>query len=189
MDAFNNYNAGGIHRMDTIVKLTGKTPKKVERLRRDEVGALITLSGICTAIKYDIDELKHRGTWVPGLARDFGLLQSICHRVRKAICATVPLDQLMTMDGNMKTSRLTVGVKCANAKYKHDHEYGQFISYADMNVLFDAAKQQCMLCERRRDQENKCPLKQAFDRIGTTIEHNGECGYRYEWDKTHEDYE
>lgn len=172
---------------DVLVNASPKATR-VERMTRRESDALITLAAISRVAEDDLTDLNTRAAWVPGMKRDLALMRTLLKKLVHAAKSTVPDSQLQTINSNCAVSEVWVGVKTINRAKRIEQDFGQVISYEDLNCLVDNARQQCMLCTRDKCSENKCPLKITFDRIGMNIEHKGECGYKYEWNVPMESY-
>lgn len=99
----------------------------------------------------------------------------------KRIYYTIPNDQKKTILHNIENATYATGVKTPGSVgvRSGDSKWGIYISYADMGMILDAAKEHCLTCMGMPDEQESCDLRKVYDRIGFNVDHaRGECAYR-----------
>lgn len=162
-------------------------PYGEKRMTAQEREAFITLAGIKHYfVSGDMDIFNERAELYEYCKRDLALLKSLVIKVFFKLLASVPPAQVESLCRTCESSQVNVGTRMvAQSQRKANDGYGLMISYSELNTLIEHAQQQCMLCERDKCSENKCPLKQVFDTIGCDADHSRGCEYRYKWNEVH----
>lgn len=73
---------------------------------------------------------------------------------------TVPLDQLVTVQKNLKHTRYRFGVMRGTVDEKFQ---GVYLEFKYLHPLIEAATNACLFCEKDKHGQKQCALRKAFD--------------------------
>lgn len=149
------------------------------RLAADDKEAVWKAAMVFTML-HEIDEIaakriEHidRGKW------RIKTLLGHYQKFYEGFLATIPFDQLLTVERQMDNIGYSVGVKSAQGKYL-DKEYGIYLSNEQFGTLISACKDHCIVCDKDKQEQRKCKLKKMFDAlplIRESTDVNGNCVY------------
>ena len=148
-----------------------------KRLTHDEYDAMVALKSAQAVFKKSRvwDDLQERLRGTRYGARDKGLVLSALNRLLESLYDTIPEKQLDNLFHNLSVSGLYVGVRVTD---KSMSDYGQVLSFNQINALHSAAKEKCLLCTLNPQEQRQCPLAKIFDELpGKKDEHSRGCGY------------
>lgn len=113
-----------------------------------------------------------------GLWRDMRMMQSASERIFERLLETLPTEQMVWIQKQLRGCTLTTGVKNVVA-FNSDRQYGLWISYDDLCALLNGVHEKCMMCTLRGKGAKNCGIRKVLDLIGTNVHHEiGECGYQ-----------
>lgn len=148
------------------------------RLTHDEYDAYVSLKGAQAVLRSPVVLPRLRGR-IKGIKygpRDEALVVRTLDRLLDAMWDTIPDKQADTLDRNLEMSELYVGVRTTRKFDKS--EYGMVLSWNQINLLRDAAREKCLTCSRDITDQRRCPLKKLLDELpGERDENARGCGY------------
>ena len=79
------------------------------------------------------------------------------------VLETIPRYQLLQMQRNLDSLRITVGIARVDTKQKSD--FGRWMSYEALTGLMQIAEEHCTLCDKEFDDQIRCPLRRALNEL------------------------
>lgn len=149
-----------------------------QRLTHDEYDAFVSLKGAQAVLRSPVvlPRLKDRLKGIKYGSRDAALAARTLDRLVDRMHDTVPDKQAATLDRNLEMSELYVGVRTTRRFDKT--EYGMILSWNQINLLREAAREKCVTCSLDITDQRRCPLKKLLDELpGERDENARGCGY------------
>lgn len=114
--------------------------------------------------------------------RGHNLISVICGMIRKLnllLYGTIPEDQMKSFTRNIQSLTYCIGVQRPQGNDRSG-DFGLWLSFDTINVLLDALKDHCLMCNLDTVEQRKCPLAKALDEVGNNIDdkHTGFCRYK-----------
>ena len=136
---------------------------KVKRLNAAEQQGLIALYAALNALK-DSEDLDSRLELIDNGKGMRNGARGMIRRLSEKIMDTMPTEQLVSFTRNLQTLRYYVEVSRPNGRpYKND---GRWLSYEALDMLCAAAQEgRCLVCQKNKQEQRKCPLAKAFDEL------------------------
>lgn len=101
------------------------------------------------------------------MKRDLRMIEVRLEKILRQIVDTLPPEQIRTYARALQDSSYTVGVKCGarnNIGARKD-EYGLYLTFAQLETLFDACKDKCHYCGLDTEGIRRCALRKVLDEI------------------------
>lgn len=94
-----------------------------------------------------------------------------------ALDATIPDNQHESIRLQIQTLQLVVGSK--NTPNRNDSEYGFWLSYNDLDLVGNALKNCCLMCNKNAQEQRSCPYAKLMDKLplDKVNERSVGCGY------------
>ena len=108
-------------------------------------------------------KLERRLTETPGALATTRRLATQTDNLLVKVLGTIPPYQLLQMQKNLDSLRITVGIQRVDTKSKND--FGRWMSYAALTGLMEIAEEHCTLCDKGYDDQIKCPLRKALNEL------------------------
>jgi hypothetical protein len=157
---------------------TNLTPDR-KRISADEYEAILALESAYAVLESAKVRpvLADRLKGVKYGMRDMGTVVGALGRIMKGMYDTVPYEQLKHLSNNVKHSAIRVGV-FINARSKTTGDTGMLLSWDQINVLNEAAREKCLVCSLDPQQQKSCPLAKIYDQMpGDKDKYDKGCGY------------
>lgn len=135
----------------------------IKRLNATEQQGLLALFAALNALN-DSEDLDTRLNLIGnGKAMRNGA-KGMIHKLADKVMDTMPTEQLISFSRNLKTLRYYVEVAKPNGRsYEND---GRWLSYDALDMLCAAAQDgRCLVCQKDKQEQRKCPLAKAFDEL------------------------
>ena len=149
-----------------------------KRLSHDEYDALMYLKTVQAVLHSDKVRpvLGERLKGIKYGPRDIGHAVRNLDRLADALYDTVPREQTRTLDHNMAMSLIYIGVRTTRRVDRTD--YGMVLSWEQLRILSDAAREKCVMCTLDAQEQRRCPLAKLLDELpGEKNENARGCGY------------
>jgi len=136
---------------------------KIKRLNASEQQGLIALYAALEALK-DSEDLDTRLALIDNGKGMRNGARGMVRRLSEKIMDTMPSEQLISFSRNLRTLRYYVEVARPGGRpYKDD---GRWLSYDALDILCAAALEgRCLVCQKNKQEQRKCPLAKAFDEL------------------------
>lgn len=140
-----------------------------QRMTATERDVLMNLSVADQIVTNAIRDMPpKRLRMIPTMKRDLRMIEVKLDRLLRAVMDTMPTEQIRTYSNALRDCSYTVGVKCA-ARGKDDarrkNEYGLYLTFSELETLFDACKDKCHMCGLDTEGIRRCRLRKALDAI------------------------
>lgn len=145
---------------------------------RKPINATERLAFFETAVCLDmLDEarkgLQSRKGLIPKLNFHLGAAISALEKVVAGFCETVPDDQLLSIQKNVKRFEVKYGVKLPPQRRD---EMGFWLSEKDLQTMSGALYEHCLGCMKDVTEQRACGLKKVLDRVSAP-EHAHGCDW------------
>ena len=137
--------------------------KNIKRLNASEQQGLIALYAALNALN-DSEDLDTRLAQIDNGKGMRNGARGMIRRLAEKIMDTMPTEQLVSFSRNLRTLRYYVEVsRPSGRQYKND---GRWLSYDALDMLCAAAQDgRCLVCQKNKQEQKKCPLAKAFDEL------------------------
>lgn len=139
--------------------------KRMTSSERDVLMHLSVANQILTNAVRDMPPARMR--MVRFMKRDLRMIEVRLDKILSQIMDTLPTEQIRQYARALQDSSYTVGVKCGarnNIGTRKD-EFGMYLTYAQLETLFDACKEKCMMCGLDTEGIRRCALRKVLDEI------------------------
>lgn len=125
------------------------------------------------------EALRVRLGAVKGAKAHLGMAKYSIDAVFADVTGTVPEEQLGRYKRNMRGCSYTIGVKNPGAVNSLDADWGVWLDFKTLDILKDACRDRCLMCEKDRAQRRACTLRKALEAIRS--EGDGKDGEDCPW--------
>lgn len=146
-----------------------------------EYFAIREIFGLISALAYNGDELKARAQLIPGVWRDFRMVQAKITSVVDAMLRTVPIKKIRMIKEDCANTVINVEVRAPHgAKPPVPPDYVCVPSTALDDIIGRVLNVECFACDKAGKAMTRCPVRAAIDDLFPfEIEDpdNGGCKY------------
>lgn len=153
------------------------------RMAAKEQTAFLNMQAAIRMIKTQEPNLEHRISGIPGAKRflhsSIGMLDKLISQLND----TLPQEQIDHFERQKETLKMIVGIK-AQMPRDPDAEFGQWLSYKDLDVVTTAIRECCLTCNISNPQDQKkCMYAKLMEKLPTDKSDEAAvgCGYFTIW--------
>lgn len=129
---------------------------------------------VCMELLSDAkDGMQSRKGMIERMNNEFSRAIGACKRLMERFCETVPDDQLLSLQKNVKRFKVHYGVELPPQRRDSN---GFWLSESDMQVMSEALAEHCLGCMLGVTEQRACKLKKVLDRISAP-EHAHGCDW------------
>ena len=129
---------------------------------------------VCSELLGEAQEgMQSRKDGIPRMNNEFVHAINACKRLMERFCETVPNDQLMSIQKNVKRFKVRYGVELPPQR-RDSTEF--WLSEKDLQTMSGALAEHCLGCMKNVTEQRACGLKKVLDRVSAP-EHAGGCDW------------
>lgn len=150
-----------------------------DRMTATERDSLLMLGIMCDLALGCKEGLARRAKHIRQARSRLGLIVWATRALFKDMCDDIPPEQKRSFLRNLDMRVYTVGVRAPMKDMRREKDFGQWVSWGELNALLMGCHEGCRFCDKALDAQRACPLRKALDVIGSDVPENadGSCPY------------